>query len=407
MAKTFAYKAKDRAGRLMAGTILAENEAAVATFIRDKGYYVTQIKTQQEQNFFISFLGNLQQVSTKELAVICRQFSTMIDAGISLIACLNILIDQTYNSKIKTAFKDIYLKVQQGETLSRAMGSHPKIFPEIMVSMIEAGEVGGVLDDILNRLAIHFEKEHKMNEKLKSAMTYPLLVISLAVLAVIFILTFVLPTFVQLFISLKAELPLPTRILLSISGILQNYWPCLLVVLGIAGYGFAALARIPQGEMLISQIILRMPVFGMLWRKVAIARFSRTLGTLIRGGIPILIALETVRNTTANIGMTTALTTAQASVRKGLGLATPLSKSKIFTPMVIQMVAIGEASGELDKMLDKVADFYESDVDHLVNRLGSLIEPILISVLGAIIGFIIISVLLPMFDLISNVRNAI
>lgn len=403
MAKTFAYKAKDRTGQLMDGTILAENEAAVASFIRGKGYYVTQIKETQQHRTLASVVNCFSRVALKDLAIFCRQFATMVDAGLSLIVCLNILIEQTYNHKLKVALQDIHKKVQEGETLSHAMSVHSNVFPDMMISMVEVGELGGVLDNVLNRLAIHFEKEHKLNEKVKSAMTYPAVVMTMAIISVTFILTFVFPTFMSLFQNMRVELPLPTRILLMISGFLQNYWFVVLAAIGVFTYIIVVLLRRPQAKLVLDQLILRLPIIGMLWRKIAIARFSRMLGTLVRGGVPIISAIEVVKKTTGNLTMIKALTNAQVSVREGLGLAAPLGTSSIFTPMVIQMVAIGEETGELDKMLDKVADFYDSDVEDVVSRLSSMLEPILIGVLGVVIALILVAVLLPLFDIVSNV----
>lgn len=402
MAKPFEYKAKDRTGQVMTGTILAENEAAVAAYIRNQGYFVTQIK-EKKVSFSIHNLINLvRRVTVKDLALFCRQFATMVDAGLPLLTCLSILIEQTYNPKLKAAVQDVYRKVQEGETLSRALGTHSQVFPVIMVSMVEAGELGGVLDDVLNRLAVHFEKEHKLNEKVKSALVYPAVVIAIAALSVTFILVFVFPTFMTLFNNLKVELPLPTRILLDISHFLRNYWPIFFMAVAISTYGVVLLARQPRIRPAVDQIVLYLPIFGMLLRKIAIARFSRTLGTLVRGGVPIISALDVVKKTTANLTMINALTSAQASIRDGLGLAAPLGASSIFTPMVVQMVAIGEETGELDKMLEKIAEFYESDVDDIVSRLSSMLEPLLIGILGAVIGLIVIAVVLPLFDVITN-----
>lgn len=405
MAKTFVYQAKDRTGQLLTGTIMAESESAVAAYVRGKGYFVTQIKAQKESLSVTKIINNITRVKTKDLAVLCRQFATMVDAGLSLLSCLSILIEQTYNPKLKAALKQVYQKVQEGNTLSNALSDHPKVFPSLMVSMVEAGEVGGVLDNVLNRLAVHFEKEHKMNEKVKSAMTYPIVVICMAITIVIFMLTFVLPTFTRMFATMNAQLPVPTRMLLAVSEFIQQFWPVLLVIVIAAIYIMTLLARQPRVKLIIDRLVLTIPVFGMLWRKVAIARFSRTLGTLIRGGVPIISALEVVKKTTTNSGMINALTGAQASIREGAGLATPLSSNNIFTAMVIQMVSVGEETGELDKMLDKVADFYESDVDDVVGRLSSLLEPILIAVLGVIIGLIIIAIVLPMFDAVTSIGN--
>lgn len=405
MPKTFAYKAKDRTGQLLTGTIMAESESAVAAYVRGKGYFVTQIKAQKESLSITKISKNIMRIKTKDLAVLCRQFATMVDAGLSLLSCLNILIEQTYNPKLKAALRQVYQKVQEGNTLSNALSDHPKVFPSLMISMVEAGEVGGVLDDVLNRLAVHFEKEHKMNEKVKSAMTYPIVVLCMAVTIVIFMLTFVLPTFTRMFATMNAQLPAPTRILLAVSDFIQVYWLPLLIVAIAIIYITTLIARRPHAKLVFDRVMLKTPVFGMLSRKVAIARFSRTLGTLIRGGVPIISALEVVKKTTTNSGMINTLSGAQASIREGAGLATPLSSSNIFTAMVVQMVAVGEETGELDKMLDKIADFYESDVDDVVGRLSSLLEPILIAVLGVIIGSIIIAIVLPMFDAVTSIGN--
>lgn len=402
MAKTYSYKARAYTGQLLSGTIMAESEAAVAAYIRDKGYFVTQIKVQKSASSFCTLLTSLQRVSIKELAVFCRLFSTMVDAGLSLVTCLSILIEQTYNPKLKAALQVIYKKVQEGEPLSKAMNEYPAVFPEIMINMVEAGEVGGVLDEVLCRLTTHFEKEHKLNERVKSAMVYPAVVISMALLSVSFILMFVLPTFMKMFENMNIEVPLPTRILLALSGLLTNYGIWLVVILAVGGYGLVLLVRQPKNRLVMDQLLFVLPIFGLLGRKVAIARFSRTLSTLVRGGVPIIAAIEVVKKTAGNLSMTRALTTAQASIREGRGLAAPLGASNVFTPMVVQMVAIGEETGELDKMLEKIADFYDSDVEDMINRLSSMLEPILIGVLGVIIGFIVISVMLPMFDVLTN-----
>jgi len=403
VAKTFAYKAKNRAGQLLSGTIVADSEAAVAAHIREKGHFVTAIKEVREKESLSDSLSNLMPIKTKDIAVFCWQFATMIDAGMSLITALNTLIEQTTHPKLKTALKDVLKKVQEGESLSRAMSDHPKVFPSLMINMVEAGELGGVLDEVLSRLAVHFEKEHKMNEKVKSAMTYPAVVICIAILAVVFVLTFVLPTFVKMFEGMNVELPLLTRILLGVSAFLQAN--CL-IVLGLAALLLLALTYLykqPKFRLAVEPILLGMPVFGMLTKKIAIARFSRTFGTLLRGGVPIITALDVVKKTTENLTMTNALSRAQDNIREGIGLASPLRASNIFSPMVIQMVAVGEETGELDKMLEKIADFYESDVEDVVSRLSSLLEPMLITFLGIVIGVIVLAVAIPMFDAVTAV----
>lgn len=403
MAKTFAYRARDSAGKLLTGTIVADSQSAVAAFIREKGYYVANIRENEERGLFKYSFSRYRRVSLKDLALLCRQFATMSEAGLSFVNCINILQQQTGNARLKAALQDIDRKIREGSSLTQAMANYPDVFPDIMRGLIEAGELGGALDTILDRLAMHFEKEYKMNEKVKSAMTYPAVVMTMAVLVVIFVLTFVLPTFMKLFEGTKIQLPLPTRILLAVSGFIQDFWPFLLLFLSAAAAAGWFMYQKPRVKMQLDRLVLRLPVFGLLTRKVVIARFSRTMGTLLRGGMPILNALEVAKKTTGNISMTKALASAQNSVRQGLGLSAPLSASSLFTPMMVQMVAIGEESGELDKMLDKVADFYESDVDDMVSRLSSLIEPIMIAVLGVVVGMIIISIALPMFDAVTAV----
>ncbi|SCM80617.1 Type IV pilin assembly protein PilC [uncultured Sporomusa sp.] len=406
MIKTYSYKAKARTGQVLTGSIMAENEAAVAAYIRDKGYFVTQIKVQKSASTIGAMLDKLQLVSIKDLAVFCRQFSTMVDAGLSLLACLSIMIEQTYNPKLKAALKIIYKKVQAGETLSRAMAGHAIIFPDIMINMVEAGEVGGVLDEMLSRLAIHFEQEHKLNERVKSALVYPAVVVGIALITVSFILTFVLPPFMKLFEDMQAEIPLATQVLLKISGLLTDYGLWLTAALLLCTYGVIVWARQQQYRLVLDQLLFVLPVFGLLWRKMAIARFSRTLSTLVRGGVPIITAIEVVKKSSGNLSMTRALTAAQASIREGMGLAMPLRASNVFTPMVVQMVAVGEETGELDKMLEKIADFYDSDVEDMVSRLSSMLEPVLIGIVGMIIGFIVISVMLPIFDVLTNFNQS-
>jgi len=402
MAKTFAYKAKDRSGQVLTGSILAENENAVAIHIREKGYFITQIKEESSTSSVTGFMDNFKSISLKEISIVCRLFSTMIDAGLPLISCLDVLIEQTDNPRMKKALQDVYKKVKEGDTLSRSLGDHPRIFPELMVNMVEAGEVGGVLDDVLGRLASHFEKEHKMNEKIKSAMTYPAVVSGMAVLAVVFILTFVLPTFVGMFAGMNKELPLLTRILLAISSFIRNYAPFILIALIGGGYGLKVAYREEKTRKIIDNLILRIPIVGMLSRKIGIARFSRTLSTLLHGGVPIITALEVVQKTIGNLSMMAALQQAQSGIKEGVSLATTLAQSKVFTPMVIQMVSIGEESGALDKMLEKIADFYESDVDDVVSRLSSIIEPVIIGVLGIVIGVIVVAIMVPLFDIITT-----
>ena len=397
----YTYKARDRSGRIISGSYTGDSRAAVAAYIRERGWYVTRISEVMPVIDF-RFQLSLGRVSSKDLAIFCRLFATMLEAGLSMTNILLVLIEQTANKKLREALRTIYRKVQEGETLYCCMNEHPQVFPPVMVSMVEAGELGGVLDNVLERLAIQFEKEHKLNEKIKSAMAYPAIVILMAMLSLTFILTFVLPTFVKMFNDMKVELPLLTRVLMQLSDFMQAYWPIILIFASGAGLAFTHISKQQSFRQQVDPLLLKIPVFGVLMRKIAIARFTRTLGSLLRGGVPILNAINVVKKTTANYSIINALTNVQNSIRQGSGIAVPLKESGIFPPMVIHMTAIGEESGELEKMLDKIADFYESDVDDMASRLSSMLEPLLIGFLGILIGLIVIAVLLPIFDIVSG-----
>jgi len=403
MAKTFIYKAKDRGGQMLTGSILAENENGVALFLGEKGYFITHIREESGSLSINDYFDQCRSCSLKDLAILCRLFSTMMNAALPLLSCLAVLIEQTDSPRMKKALQDVYKKVNEGETLACSLGDHPRVFPRLLVNLVEAGEVGGVLDDVLGRLASHFEKEHKMNEKIKSAMIYPVVVSVMTVLSLIFILTFVVPNFVQIFANMKMELPLLTRMLLAISGFLRDYALHIIIALISGGYGLKITYGSGQYGKFIDGFTLGIPVVGMLSRKIGIARFSRTLSTLLNGGVPIITALEVVGKTLGNLVMQQALEKAQIGIKEGRSLATTLAHSKVFNPMVIQMVSIGEESGALPKMLEKIADFYESDVDDVVTRLSSSIEPFIIGVLGVGIGLIIVAIMLPLFDVITNI----
>lgn len=405
MAQNHIYKAKSETGQVISGAILAEDKLAVAAFVQKKGYFVTAIEATNDNDILSvakHYLDARRKVSVKELALFCRKFSTMIDAGLPIISCLNILIKQTANTRLNAALQDIQKRVREGQTLSFAMGIHPQVFPTMMLSMIEAGEVGGVLDEVLHRLATHLEKEYKMTGKVKAAMTYPAIIIVISTLSVLAILLLVMPTFVQLFASMKVELPLPTRILLAISDFLRtNGLLLLFALLGLLAGG-RVLMKKRTVQLTIDTYIVRLPIIGIIFEKVAVARFSRTLSTLIKSGVALLAALDVVKKTVGNLMMIDALTFAQSNVKEGVSLAATLEKSEIFDIMVIQMVAIGEESGSMDQMLAKIADFYESEVDDLVASLSSLLEPVIIVVLGIVVAFIAMSILLPLFGIFTG-----
>ena len=402
MASQYDYRARDSQGRAFQGTILADSEAAAAAHVRSKGYFVTRVtETKPAQDVGV-MLRKLRSCSAKDIAVFCRQFATMLEAGLPMLTCLSILAEQTENLKLKETAMDVYKSVQEGMSLSYALRQHQDVFPAIMINMVESGEVGGVMEDVMNRMAVHFEKEYRLREKIKSATIYPVIILLMATAVVAFVLTFVLPSFMPLFANMRAEIPWPTKFLLAVSEVLIQYW-WLVVLLALgAGVGFVLLRRQETVRLYTDGAMLHLPVVGPLMKKIAIARFSRTLSTLMRGGVPILTAMEAVKKTTGNLKMTEVLSASQTSLKEGEDLSHRLALSPLFPTMVVQMVSVGEQSGEMDKMLEKVAEFYEAEVDDMVNRLGSLIEPILIGILGAIVGFIVIAIFMPLFDIITN-----
>lgn len=403
MAKNFAYRARDQRGSVQNGLMAAENEIGVANFIRSKGWFVVEIKEKKETS--ISFdLSKFKKVSVGDLAIYTRQFSAMIDAGLPLVNTLNILEQQTLNPKLKLATAEVYKAVQNGESLSKAMAKHSQIFPQLMVSMVEAGEVGGVLDTVMQRLAGQFEKDQKMNAKVKGAMTYPVVVLCVAFLIVTGIITFILPNFARMFEDIGVQLPLPTRILMGLSSFFAQYWWLMLFLLGGAIFGFGRWASTETGKRRIDEIMLRLPLFGELVRKVAIARFSRTLGTLLQGGVGIIQALDVVKRVAGNYVIANAIAGAQVSIKEGQGLTAPLKESKVFTPMALQMMAIGEETGSLDRLLEKVADMFENEVDEVVGGLSKIIEPLLMVFLGGIIGGIVLAIFMPMFEIMNAVH---
>ncbi|WP_003542117.1 type II secretion system F family protein [Desulfotomaculum nigrificans] len=402
----YAYRARDNTGKLQTGFIEAPRETEVASQLRERNLYIIDIKPASEKKRELSLTGAggifRKKVKIKELAVFCRQFATIIAAGIPILQALNILARQAESRRLRETITGVVEQLESGRTLAESLKRYRDVFPNIFISMIEAGEVGGVLDKALTRLADHFEKEHDIREKIKSAMTYPVLIICLAICAVTALLTFVLPKFIQMLNDMHVELPLPTRIIIAVSNFLQHSWYFALAGMLILALAFRKFTQTQQGILIIDRIKLKLPVFGKLTQKVIISRFCRTLSTLVHAGVPILTALEVVKKTCGNQVISNALTKAEESVREGLSIAEPLERSKVFPPMVTRMMAIGEDTGTLDILLERIAVFYERDVNDMVARLSSLLEPILIVFMGVIIGFIVISMLLPMFKVFSG-----
>ena len=403
MAKTFSYKAKNRNGSILHDTMIAETEGDVAAYISERGYYVTEIVEVTKMQDIYKEILRIRGVRYTEIVIFCRQLSIMISSGLSLIATIRILIAQTNNFILKDILQDIYKQIEEGKTLTESLTVYHNIFPNIVVHMVSAGELGGVLDDILSKLATYLEKDYKVKGKIKTAMIYPIIVLILAVLVIVFILTFVMPNFVKMFENINLQLPLPTQILLQLSVFVQCYGWFIFGSLIAFGIILIKLYTIPFYRGFIDEMLSALPVIGEIINKISIVRFSRTLEILLRAGIPIVNALEVTKSISDNVILNRVLTLAQDNIKDGFNLSSSLNKSKFFSPMVIQMIAVGEESGSLDVVLHKIADYYEEEVDISIAKMNSLLEPFLITILGIIVGGIVISIALPMFDIVNNI----
>ena len=405
MPTTYAYKVRDREGKMLGGILEAESEDAVVTRLRQMGLAPISIEAEKGAGMKTELrLPGTGRVKLKDLAVFSRQFATMINSGLSLLRALTILGEQTSNRRLAEVVTLVRAQIEQGTSLSAALAKHPKVFNRLYVSMVRAGEIGGFLDQVLVKVAETFEKEVTLRGKIRSAMTYPVVVFAMVLMIVSAMLIFIVPTFAALYDSLGGTLPLPTRLLMGASDGLRRFFP--LVVLAVVGavFAFRRLKATPTGRYQLDRFKLKVKVFGPLFHKSALSRFSRTLATLIHSGVPILQALEIVAETVNNMVISRAVRDVQDSVREGESLALPLSKHPTFPAMVVQMMAVGEETGALDTMLSKVADFYDQEVEAAVASLTSMIEPILIAVMGAAVGGMVIALYLPLFNIINLVQ---
>ncbi|HEY7993721.1 MAG TPA: type II secretion system F family protein [Candidatus Eremiobacteraceae bacterium] len=406
---SFAYQAKDAAGKTVNGVIEAENERVLRAKLREMNYYVTGI-TQKNSGVMNADIGavfsKFKGVNEQALVVFARQFATMINAGLAMVRCLDVLGVQTEDSQLKPIIVAVRREVEGGSTLAAALGKFPKVFSPLFTNMVRAGELGGILDDVLNRLAGFLEKDFNLKKKVKSAMTYPTVILVMAVGIVIFLVTFILPTFVSMFEQMNMKLPLPTKILIGFTIALHNVYIVvpLIIVLVVGGILFNRYVSTQAGRRQFDAFKLKLPVFGMLIRKVAISRFCRTLGTLLQSGVPIMQALEIVGKASGNEVVAETVNKVRDSVREGESIAVPLQLSGMFPPLVTQMVSVGEETGNLDGMLSKIADFYDTEVDYMLASLTSLLEPMMILGMGFIVGFIVISVFLPLYQIIGNIH---
>lgn len=399
---TFKYNVRDKTGKVVNGKLEGESREAVATKLRQMGYIVLDLEEDR-----IAQLNKIQfgtSVKTKDVTIFARQFATMINAGLSLTKCLSILADQVESKELRDVISQLNKDVEAGQSLSEAMMKHPKIFPPLFYNMVKAGETGGVLDEVLLRVADLMEQDAQLKGRVKSAMMYPMVISILVVVVVIAMMVFVVPTFIDMFSGAGQELPLPTQILVAISNYTASIKGVITaIVLAILYVVFKQWTNTNSGKFIWDGIKLRMPVAGNIIRKTSVARFTRTFGTLVSAGVPILSAMDIVADTAGNEVVTRALKTARGAIKEGETIAKPLSESPVFPGMVVQMVAVGEETGALDQMLTKIADFYDEEVGTAIDGLASAMEPIIMVVLAVVVGGIVIALYMPMFQSVTMV----
>ena len=403
MPRTYDYKVRDRSGNLVSGQLIGDSETLVLQKLREQGMTPVEVK---KANAGMKMEINLRpgKVKLKQIAIFCRQFATMVNSGLPILRALSILGDQTEEKELQKVLFEVRAEIEQGSSLSAAMAKHPKAFNNLFISMVKAGEAGGVLDDVLLKLAETIEKEVELRRQIKSAMTYPVVVLVLVLGIMAAMLLFIVPQFESIYADLGSKLPLPTQILLTASKIVRSYW--WLAIFGVPAFRFAfrKYKKTDKGRARVDALKIRVPVFGPLFHKVALARFAATGGMLLRAGVPILQALDIVKETVNNRVIATAVEDVKTSVREGESIAKPLGKHKVFPPMVVQMLAVGEETGAVDTMLDKISEFYNSEVKATVEALTSLIEPLLIGVIGGCVGAAVVALYMPMFNIINLIK---
>ena len=404
MPTTYAYKVRDKSGKVHAGTLDADNTALVANRLRQMGYVPISIdKKGASVKREIAIPGVSNRVKLKDIAIFSRQFATMINSGLTLLRALTILVVQTESKYFSTVIDALRSDIQSGSSLSQAMSRHPKQFNRLYVAMIRAGETGGNLDVTLNELATTIEKQVELRGKIRSALAYPAMVLGLVVCILTAMLVFIVPIFKKMYDSLKGTLPLPTRILVKVSDIFAHAFPFVLLTVVGAAYAYKRWVRTEPGRQTRDRLLLRVPIFGGLARKTAMTRFSSTLATLLSSGVPVLESLDITSETVGNVVVADGVKAIAEGAKKGESMTRPLEDHPVFPPMVTQMMAVGEETGALDTLLRKVAAFYEQEVERTVEALTSLLEPLLIVVLGSAVGAMVVSLYLPMFDIIKLV----
>jgi len=406
----YQYQVRDAQGRMQQGTRSAADRSSIVDALRSEGLFIVNLKeargrdkAEKEKSSGFSLSIGKKKIKTREMMVFCRQFASMIQAGMTVVDSLRVLQEQAEDPVFGEKLQEIATSLQKGNSLTDAFVEQGSYFPEIFINMLEAGETGGILDEVLNRMADHFERQHDLEEKIKGATTYPIVIFSVAIAVVTFLVVVVLPTFAGIFDQMGAEMPLITRALLAVSGFLTKFWYLVLLGIGLMLFGLWQYVHTEGGRLVLDRLRFRIPIYGSIYQKAMVARFSRTLGALLASGVEILKSIELVGRVTGNIIIENTLRETRDMIRQGQRLAEPLRESSLFPPMMVAMTAIGEESGSLDQMLGKLADFYEAEVEYVVNRLSSILEPILIIFLGGVVALIVISIVMPMFSMYQHV----
>lgn len=402
---TFEYKVRDKGGALKSGKLEADSQAQVASKLKTMGYApISIVQTNSGMSKEVKLSFGKKKVGLKDLAIFSRQFATMVNSGLSLLRSLTILTEQTENKELARVIGEVRNDIETGNSLSAGMAKHPDVFPPLMINMSRAGEIGGFLDSVMLQVANNYEAEVKLRGKVKAALTYPAVVLCIAVVAVIGMLLFIVPTFQGLFETLGGTLPLPTQVLVALSAGLKVGIVPLIVLVFVGLAVWRKVKRHPRVRNAVDPLKFKLPVFGDLFRKIALTRFSRNLGTMMSSGVPILQSLDIVAGTTGNVVLERATRDVQDSVRTGESLTAPLAKHPVFPPMVVQMMAVGEETGALDTMLAKIAEFYDQEVESTTESLTALIEPLMIAFLGAIVGSMIVALYMPIFKIFDLIK---
>ena len=399
--ETYVWSGRSREGQRQKGELAAKNKDDVISIMRKQNIMVTSV-TKRAKKFSIN-LPFKSKASDKDIAIFTRQFATMIDAGLPLVQCLDILSKQADNKTFAAVINEIRQDVEAGSTYADSLKKHPGVFGDLYANMVAAGELGGILDTILNRLSKYIEKNIKLKRQVKAALFYPSTIVAVAFIVIIVLLVYVIPIFAKMFTDFGGTLPVPTQLVIGASNFMRSN---ILIIIGIMAasiIGAGKYYKTQNGRLVVDTMVLRMPVFGMLARKISVAKFTRTLGTLISSGVPIMDGLDIVAKTSGNKVIEKAIYATRQSISEGKTLSEPLETSKVFPPMVVQMIAVGETTGALDAMLSKIADFYDEEVDSTVGIMTSLLEPILMIFLGVVIGFIVVAMYLPIFKLAGTI----